>query len=233
MLTKDNWKKIYNRPANIKNFSYSFKNKLILNRHLKNNSTKKDLYNWINTFKRIKNKIFVKNGKILEIGCGSGALLDFFSKGMNVYGVDNSKYLLNIAKETLPNGIFYLKNAENINFKKNFFDSIVLYSCIQYFPNKNYLKKVLSKVFFCLKPNGFGYLGDIMDKNKFSKLKEYRLFKKNFLIKNRSKLKYLSFSRKEIISLLKNQTKYLKLNNSRNTNNKKYLELFDCFFIKK
>lgn len=130
MLNKDNWKKIYNRSVNIKNLRYSFKNKLILNRYLKINSSKKDLYNWINTFKRIKKKIFVKNGKILEIGCGSGALLDFFSKEMNVYGVDNSKFLLDIAKETLPNGTFILKNADNINFKKNFFDSIVLYSCI-------------------------------------------------------------------------------------------------------
>jgi len=130
VLNKDNWKKIYNRSVNIKNLRYSFKNKLILNRYLKINSSKKDLYNWINTFKRIKKKIFVKNGKILEIGCGSGALLDFFSKEMNVYGVDNSKFLLDIAKETLPNGTFILKNADNINFKKNFFDSIVLYSCI-------------------------------------------------------------------------------------------------------
>jgi len=42
-----------------------------------------------------------------------------------------------------------------------------------------------------------------MDRDKFSKLKEYRLLKKNLLIKNQSKLKYLSFSRKKIIFLLK------------------------------
>ena len=49
--------------------------------------------------KKIK-KIYKKKGKLLEIGCGSGALLKYFSKSMRVFGVDYSRELLNIAKKS-------------------------------------------------------------------------------------------------------------------------------------
>ncbi len=87
--------------------------------------------------KKIKDKIYRKNGKLLEIGCGSGALLKFFSNKMKIYGVDYSPQLLSIAKKSNTKWkILFNRSKKKFIFSNGYFDSVVMYSCIQYFPNK-------------------------------------------------------------------------------------------------
>ena len=204
------WKDIFaNFVGNKKVKEYSMKSLLILAGHLNSKSGSFTVDKWIAEMKKIKKKIYKKKGKLLEIGCGSGALLKYFSKSMRVFGVDYSRELLNIAKKAIPSGSFYFNEANKINFKNNFFDTVIMYSCIQYFPDKRYFNKVIQKIERCLKKNGNLYIGEIVDKDKLTKFEQYRikqmsysLYKKKYTGKINSKLKHFAISRKEIVSIL-------------------------------
>ena len=171
--------------------------------------------------KKIKDKIYRKNGKLLEIGCGSGALLKFFSNKMKIYGVDYSPQLLSIAKKAIPSGKFYLTEAKKIYFSNGYFDSVVMYSCIQYFPNKNYFLKVLFKIEKYLKKGGSLYIGEIVDKDKLKQFEKYRMrqisysdYKRKYGGKENSKLKHFAISRKAIVSILSKKFFDIEISNS-------------------
>ena len=68
--------------------------------------------------------IIPDNSKVLEIGCGTGELLDAVKPIYGV-GIDYSKEMVNIAKEQFPNLNFHVSEAENINIDEKF-DYIIL-----------------------------------------------------------------------------------------------------------
>lgn len=64
-------------------------------------------------------------GKILEIACGTGRIyLDLLKRGMDVYGIDISKEMLNVLKEKAKKeGLkpkVYLKDMRNFKLKERF-----------------------------------------------------------------------------------------------------------------
>jgi ubiquinone/menaquinone biosynthesis C-methylase UbiE len=81
-----------------------------------------------------------KNSKILDAGCGTGNLLKILedkNKNLRLYGVDISKEMLKIAGKKLKKGIIKLQSAENMNFKKNYFDYVFsIDSFHHYYDNK-------------------------------------------------------------------------------------------------
>ncbi|NLM97377.1 MAG: class I SAM-dependent methyltransferase [Halanaerobiaceae bacterium] len=70
-----------------------------------------------------------KDVKILDIGIGTGLLTEeLYKKGAQIYGIDFSKKMLEIAEKKMPGGIFYLHDfryglPEELNEEK--FDYIV------------------------------------------------------------------------------------------------------------
>ena len=105
-------------------------------------------------------------------------------------------------KKAIPSGSFYFNEANKINFKNNFFDTVIMYSCIQYFPDKRYFNKVIQKIERCQKNES--YIGEIVDKDKLTKFEQYRikqmsysLYKKKYTGKINSKLKHFAISRKK------------------------------------
>jgi ubiquinone/menaquinone biosynthesis C-methylase UbiE len=64
--------------------------------------------------------------KILDIGCGKGFLLYDFTKilpGIEIYGIDVSKYALENCKEEIKDNLIY-GNATSLPYKDNYFDFV-------------------------------------------------------------------------------------------------------------
>jgi 2-polyprenyl-3-methyl-5-hydroxy-6-metoxy-1,4-benzoquinol methylase len=99
-----------------------------------------------------KQGIFFKT--LLDAGCASGELVSDFRKlGIEAYGIDNNKKILE--KSICPSYTSYL-DIKNIDFlKENFFDVIYLNSLMYLLPQEilptlNKIFKVCSKaVYFC------------------------------------------------------------------------------------
>jgi amino acid adenylation domain-containing protein/thioester reductase-like protein len=107
---------------------------------------------------------------VLEIGCGMGLLLFRIAPHCTHYsGIDLSAEAINHLKQRLS------KNEENYShvnveakpahelegFELGSFDTIVINSVIQYFPNINYLVEVLKKAVKLVKPGGQIFVGDV------------------------------------------------------------------------
>ena len=95
--------------------------------------------------------------QLLDIGCGTGelekALLQTKPK-LNIFGVDLSEDMLNIARKKLPNFpniTFQEGDILNIELPANFYDAVFSLSNLHYFPYPNLIFK---KVSHLLKPKG-------------------------------------------------------------------------------
>ncbi|MBC2857280.1 class I SAM-dependent methyltransferase [Cetobacterium sp. 2A] len=118
------------------------------------------IYDWVeqrmpmNDFK--KQAVNLLQGKILEVGIGSGANLKFYKKDSDVTGIDFSTGMLEIAKEkintlNLNNVKLIEMNIENMNFPDNTFDSVLSTCVFCTVPNpKNGILEILR----VLKPGG-------------------------------------------------------------------------------
>lgn len=85
------------------------------------------------------------NCKILEIGCGSGAFLYAINEIFNVesYGIDYSESLIEVAQAAIPNGEFRTQPANQLSDFKTSFDIIFSNGVFFYFPDHEYVKKVI------------------------------------------------------------------------------------------
>ena len=64
--------------------------------------------------------------KVLDIGCGKGFLLYDFTKilpGIEIYGIDVSKYALENSKEEIKDKLIY-GNATTLPYEDNYFDFV-------------------------------------------------------------------------------------------------------------
>ncbi|MEO1622831.1 MAG: methyltransferase, partial [Cyanobacteria bacterium J06632_3] len=108
--------------------------------------------------------------RILEIGCGTGMLLFKVAKHCEHYhGIDISQSALNhIATHLSSQGIsaeqvtLTQKAAHDIDqLPLGSFDTVVINSVAQYFPNFDYLLNVLKKACDLLQPGGRIFVGDV------------------------------------------------------------------------
>lgn len=100
----------------------------------------------------------IKNTKILETGCGSGANIWMIAReGFDVYGIDLSKEAIKLSGMMLDNyGVnanLSVQDMTELDFEDNYFDVIVdvFSSCSL---SKDQRLKYLKKVFSLLKPDG-------------------------------------------------------------------------------
>ena len=104
---------------------------------------------------------------ILDIGCGSGAWLyaaNAFNK-LNVWGIDYSQSLINVARVAMPEGHFLCGEAVCLNssLDRVGFDLIVSHSVFQYLPSREYAMEVLSAAYEKLVAGGCVALMDLND----------------------------------------------------------------------
>lgn len=106
------------------------------------------------------NKTFnLKGKKVLDIGCGYGALSDALSNyGAEVWGTEINQTKFNIAKQKLlkHKNITLIKvNNEILNFDDNFFDCIFIFDVIEHVKNP---QKTIEESYRVLKPEGYLYI---------------------------------------------------------------------------
>jgi ubiquinone/menaquinone biosynthesis C-methylase UbiE len=92
---------------------------------------------------------FVKNGFILDFGCGDGAeaerLLSFGFKG--VTGIDSSRQMINLAKKRrISRAVFKLTDGKHIPSQKESFSTIYSRFVLHYIRNVSVQMKELSRV---------------------------------------------------------------------------------------
>ncbi|NPU13575.1 amino acid adenylation domain-containing protein [Bradyrhizobium sp. 83002] len=106
--------------------------------------------------------------RVLEIGCGTGLLLRGLADRVETYrGTDFSPPAVAGTRELARQSGWThvtIEQREADNFDgvpPRSFDLVILNSIIQYFPGRDYLRRVLDGAFECLAPSGRIYLGDI------------------------------------------------------------------------
>jgi len=105
-----------------------------------------------------KFKKIIQNGKIIELGCGTGLDAILLTKnGYEYYGIDASKELLKIAKNNFSEGIFSQMDFEKILFQNSYFDGFWASASLLHLP-KNKIKKVLVKIKKICKPGSTGFI---------------------------------------------------------------------------
>lgn len=134
-------------------------------------------------------------GKVLEIGCGVGRLLQ-----ENYVGVDTSKEMVKIATQRTGNNVV-LNDGRTLPFENESFDSVYSYLVFQHLP-KDAVAKYIQEAYRVLKPKGrFVFqciLGD--EDEPFSKHLELNFLKSNLSIFSKHSAKQ-SFAHEQWIIL--------------------------------
>jgi ubiquinone/menaquinone biosynthesis C-methylase UbiE len=133
-------------------------------------------------------KKFLSGSSILEVGCGDGRLLNFFSKDINITGLDISPFALKKAKKILAcrKASLILGNAFNLKFD-NTFDLVLNDGLIEHYTEK--IEELIKGMYSVTKKGGylitiltnrdfirkmlFNYIY-IWDKEKIKTTKEYK-----------------------------------------------------------
>lgn len=96
-----------------------------------------------------------KNGKILDLGCGSGRNLSAMNNKVELYGVDFSEQMLKYAKKKAKalnlNAEFEKSYTHKLPFKDNFFDSVVCIAVLHCIPNKKDRINTIKEIYRVLK----------------------------------------------------------------------------------
>jgi 2-polyprenyl-3-methyl-5-hydroxy-6-metoxy-1,4-benzoquinol methylase len=81
----------------------------------------KNLYKPLKPFVRER-----KEGKVLDVGCAYGTMLQKFPNTYEKFGIDVSEHAINEAKNRFPKTTFHAGGAEDpLPFEENFFDIVV------------------------------------------------------------------------------------------------------------
>lgn len=104
-------------------------------------------------------KICVRdNDKILDVGCGTGALLAGLTRWRDAegYGVDISGEMIRRASEDYPDLHFQVGSSDDLDFEDNTFRIITVCSAFHHFPNQ---AEFIQKAADLLTPGGRLYIG--------------------------------------------------------------------------
>jgi len=98
------------------------------------------------------------NAKILDVGCGTGRFLKWFSenRGYEMYGVEPAKNMIKEAKQKTNNHGLTIKQGdiENIPYPDNFFDRVITMHVLMHL-HPDMIKKGIKEIYRVLKPGGY------------------------------------------------------------------------------
>ena len=107
--------------------------------------------------KRLKNVAF---SKMLDIGCGTGFLIDLLRREHNgvYFGLDLSPEMPNAAKKRLGNGVYLTRgSALSLSYSNGVFDVV---TCIQSFHHYPDPKKAMAEAYRVTAPGGLYIISD-------------------------------------------------------------------------
>ena len=148
-----------------------------------------------NTFKPIfRYTKKLKTGKVLDIGCAYGFMLQRFPASFKKFGIDVSEYAINVAKKRLPLAIFKAINIEGkLPFREDFFDVILFNDVLEHLKNPKIALENIRKI---LKSGGILYITT----------PNLNLVRKNIYKYADEKEHHISlFSHRDLMKLLENQ----------------------------
>ncbi|MEO8041987.1 MAG: amino acid adenylation domain-containing protein [Acidobacteriota bacterium] len=109
---------------------------------------------------------------VLEIGCGTGLLLFGLGQHCSRYvGTDYSEIVLSNLRQRLAGSqidpekveLLHRKADEFDGFDEKSFDLVIIHSVVQYFPNMDYLRRVIEGAVKLAKPGGRIFIGDVQN----------------------------------------------------------------------
>ena len=109
---------------------------------------------------------------ILELGCGTGAVLKPFSGKYEIYGLDLSSAMLSKAKKKIKGGQFYQQNMAHFNLNKKFDVILCIFDSMNHLLTFQSWEKVFANVSNHLSKRGVF----IFDVNTALKLKKFSTF---------------------------------------------------------
>lgn len=88
-----------------------------------------------------ESKFLTSNSKALDVGCGTGMLLNIMNKKMKAYGIDNQPLAIKFCKEK---GLKNIKkgNSEELGFRSNQFDLITMFDVLEHTNEDKTIKEV-------------------------------------------------------------------------------------------
>ena len=102
--------------------------------------------------------IYLADKKILDVGCGTGDILRQFinygAKPEHLHGIDLIPERIKIAKKLSPNIDFHYGNAENLPFKKQYFDIVLQFTMFTSILNIEMKRKIAEEILASLNQNG-------------------------------------------------------------------------------
>ncbi|MBA7660095.1 hypothetical protein ES703_68094 [subsurface metagenome] len=111
---------------------------------------------------------------ILEVGCGAGMILKPLSRFCRVAGIDYSNSLIEIIRETIPEGTFVCCEADDLPFDDGYFNKALSFSVFQYFDSLSYAGRTIDEMIRCTKEDGLILICDVPDLSKRQAYEEER-----------------------------------------------------------
>ncbi len=110
-------------------------------------------YWWSNRFyARLARKFGPKSGRVLELGCGLGHLLEWLVDDYEVYGSDINTWALTQACQNVPQGHFLTLSAEDLGaFPSNTFQIVIAKHVVEHLPHP---KEAIAEMSRVLAPGG-------------------------------------------------------------------------------
>ncbi len=107
--------------------------------------------------------------KVLDVGCGCGCFIDLAKDHFDIYGLDTSKMMANIANKKHPGKIYHSDILE-FKFKENYDAITAIYSFMCYFTTIDKYKKFFNKI----KKHTKYFIFDALNINSFPKESEIK-----------------------------------------------------------
>jgi SAM-dependent methyltransferase len=116
---------------------------------------------------------------VLEIACGTGAILGFLSDAYEVTGLDHSRQMLALARKRLPHIHFYRQSMTSFRIAKRFDAIVCVFDSINHLLNFAAWKKVFRQVALHLKDDGL-FVFDVNTLGKLRRLSNGPVWSRQF-----------------------------------------------------
>ena len=153
-------------------------------------------------------EITVSSPSILDIGCGPANISKYISTKIpnaDIYGIDYSEKMIQLAKKNIPNGKFEVMDCRDIYKIKRKFDAIISGFCLPYL-DEDEVNVFFSNINNLLNDNGIFYLSFVEGNPEDSKYQTnstgYQLFFNFHLLEDiKQKLEKLGFKDFQIMEV--------------------------------